>query len=141
MEFIRVTNAEQDVVNTNYWDTEYASSGYYYLTINAGAFRLFVPQTRQADLKEFSTAQEVIISIGPWPEQHRDTAIELLFEDRTDTPYILRFGLEQTDRLPDAADQAWQWLFTAWTIGLEKVLERPAKLRFVQKIPCMKPWS
>lgn len=44
---ITISNDGQKIVSTNYWDTEHAKRGFLYLSWNAGAGRLLLPDTNQ----------------------------------------------------------------------------------------------
>jgi hypothetical protein len=140
--FISIVNDAADIVSTDYWETENAARGAYYLSINAGTFRLLVPPALVGEIEEWRTAREVIVSRGPWPEKGRADAIEILFEDRSDSPYVVHIGTEQVDRLPTDADQDRpgrppRWTFTAWARG-GKVLTLPCRYRRVKHIPWLK---
>jgi hypothetical protein len=59
-DFITVENDGQEIVGTNYWNSEYFRRGAVYLSVNAGAFRLLVPP--QIPLDDMVAAQEVIVT-------------------------------------------------------------------------------
>ena len=142
--FIMIKNNGAEVTSTNYYDTEHAEHGYFYLSINAGVFRLLVPDSQIGEIEEWRTAREVIVSRGPWPYEGKVDAIEVLFDDDTDTPYALQLSTEQMERMPFDADrdrggQPPRWKFTAWTRA-GKALELPCRYRLVKRIPCLKPF-
>lgn len=133
------------IVSTNFWETEYATVGKFYVSINGGAFRLLVPPSQEPAIAEMTTAKVVVLSRGPWPAQHRDDAVEILFDDRTENPFALHLTVESFDHLPLDSDAGREWLFTAWTAPRRgrphKALERPCWYRRVERIPCLKPWK
>jgi len=137
---LTIVNRGQAIESTNYWDTEHAQAGLFYLTWNAGAGRLLVPDPQKAAVREMRTAQYVIVSRGPWPDQGGRDALELLFEDGSDSPYCLHLSAEQTDRLLPETDQGGGFVITVWTRGGQK-LRLPGKYRTVDVIPCLQPWS
>lgn len=141
---ITIDNHGPLLLATNFWESEREGAGFYFLSINAGAFRLFVPRSREADLREFTTAKEVVISRGPWPEWQRPDALEVLFDDHTQSPFALNIVPEMCDRLPLDEDAGRECVFTAWTAPRRerphKALERPAFYRRVARLPCLKPW-
>lgn len=139
-EFIHVENNGPDIIDTNYYDTPNAAAGYFYLSINAGAFRLLVPDSQVVLIDEFRTGKEVIVSRGPWPDQGRSDALELLFEDNSSSPYALHLVVEQCDRLPAYKDVGKKWVFSVWT-RTGKVLGLPAYFRNVKQIPWLKPYT
>jgi len=141
---IRIDNIGALVIDTNYWRSDQAGLGVCYLSINAGAFRLLVPREAEAFVEQMRTARQVIVSRGPWPERHRDDAIEILFDDRTECPFAIQIGMESVDRLPLDADAAKQWEITVWIErggAPRKALSRPCWYRRVPRIPWLKPMS
>lgn len=135
---IEIHNNGPAISGTNYWDTEHA--GYFYLSWNAGAARLLVPDTRVGEIAEMRTGEYVILSYGPWTDQGSRPAWELLWEDGSDSPYAIHLVEEQTDRRPPVEDQGGGLIVTAWTrAGL--VATWPGKFRRVREIPCLQPWS
>ena len=136
-DFLTVENAGQDILRTNYWDLEHAKRGFFFISVNAGCVRLLVPETQLQMIPEFETGEYVILSRGPWPAQGRPDAIEILFEDFSDSPFALHLTIEQCDMLPDGIGD---WTFAVWTQqGLQ--FSRPLKYRRVKQIPCLKPWK
>ena len=87
--FLQIQNNGQLILASNYWNSDYARAGKVYLSVNAGAFRLLLPDLFTSELADMRTALEVFISRGPWPAQRCSDAIELLFDDWTDNPYAL----------------------------------------------------
>ena len=140
MDLFVIENAEQDIQSTNYWQTEHAARGFFYISINAGAIRLLVPDVQIHAILEMTTAREVVVSRGPWPDQGKHDGIELLFEDDSDNPYCLHLMSEQCDRLPGNKDQKKKWVFAAWT-SAGKQFEKPCFCRMVKHIPYMKPYT
>ena len=134
---ITISNNGQDIAHTNYWDSEHAQKGYFYASTNAGCVRLLVPDNQIHINQEFRAAKYVILSHGAWVDQNRPNALELLFEDFSDSPYAIHMVPEQFDMIPDGKGK---WVFTAWTRG-GKQFECPLKYRRVNKIPCLKGWK
>lgn len=137
---LTITNKGQAIESTNYWDSEHACAGYCFLSWNAGAARLLVPDTRHAFLPEMRTAEYVIVSRGPWPRAGKDEALELLFEDGSDSPFSIHLGAEQTDRLLPDTDQGGGFVIVVWTRSGEQ-MRLPGKYRRVASLPCLDPWS
>jgi|SRR4030042_65454 hypothetical protein len=139
VDFLTVENDGQAIVSTNYWQSDYAKRGFFYLTINAGAFRLLVPPSREGELADMLTASEVIVSRGPWPEHGKHDALELLFEDYSDSPYSLHITSDQVDRMPADADRHKTFVFAVW-VQTGKVKEMPGRYRKVKYVPWLEPW-
>lgn len=137
MNLFEVINNGQDIESTNYFDSEHAMRGAFFLSINAGCVRLLVPDIQQSEIQEFKTAKYAILSRGPWPEMGKEDALELLFEDFSDTPYAIHVVTEQCDMLPDGKGD---WRLSVWSRE-GKRFECPLKYRHVDKIPCMKEWG
>ena len=142
MDVLQIENHGPLLIASNFWGTEMERAGKFYLSINAGAFRLLVPRGQEPAVTEMATAQEVVVSRGPWPAEGRDEGIELLFEDGSDAPFCLHLSIESLDRLPLAEDAGREWVFTAWTAPRRgrphKALERPCWYRLVPKIPWLR---
>lgn len=136
---LTITNKGQAIASTNYWDSDHAAAGYCFLSWNAGAARLLLPDSQKLMLPEMRTAKYVIISRGPWMDQGGRDALELLFEDGSDSPFCLHLVAEQADRMLPEDSQGGGFFFTVWTRGGEK-LRLPGKYREVQSIPCLDQW-
>lgn len=137
---ITVSNNGQEIVSTNHFDSKYAKNGFLYVTINAGAVRLLVPDLIISQIAEFKTANEVIISRGPFPGQNLSDAYEILFEDNTNEPYSLHLHPDLFDRALGNKDTNKQINFTVWTRS-GKHLELPCYFRMVNNLPYLKPYK
>lgn len=134
---IYVKNNGAEIAETNYFDTESASRGALYLSLNAGALRLLVPPALEKDIKEMKTGREVIVT---WGKLSGHDAVELMFEDDSDSPYALHIGINQTDRIPEGEDFGKGFQFLLYTRnGLE--LKLPARIRRGSELPYMQPWE
>lgn len=133
-------NDGQRLVSTNYWDSEHAKAGLVFLSWNAGAARVLLPDKQAHMVADMRAAKYVVVSRGPWRVKgRRRDALELLFEDDSDEPFCLHLVVEQTDRLPPEQQQGGGFVVTVWTREGE-VLSRLGKYRLVREIPCLEPW-
>lgn len=139
-QFICTENKGQAIVKTNYWDSELAIKGLLYLTWNAGAARLLLPDSQKLALREMRGAKYVIISRGPSVEHGGGDALELLFEDNSDAPFSIHLSVEQSDRTISVEESGKEFFVTVWTRGGEK-LRLPGKYRQVDSIPCLQEWK
>lgn len=137
---IEIRNKCQAIELTNYWDTEMAANGYLYLSWNAGAGRVLIPDSQKAMLRELKGARAVIVSRGPWIDHGMRDAIELLWEDGSDAPFCVHLVTEQCDRLIPDYQQGGGFAISAWTRGGMKG-RWPGKYRVVNCVPYLKPWG
>lgn len=61
---IIITNAGLSISSTNYWGTRHADAGLFFLSGNAGAWRLLVPDMHKDTLAEMATTKVVEIELG-----------------------------------------------------------------------------
>jgi len=135
---LQIENANADIISSNFWDSVVAQRGYFFISFNAGAARLLVPDNRLGEVPEMQTGHTVIISQGPLAG--KAGATELLFEDGSDTPYSMHLDPAQTDRQLPQTDNGRDLVFTAWCRGPVQLFSRPAKFRLVRKLPCLEEW-
>lgn len=136
---LTIKNQGQTIVETNFFDLEQAKKGFFYLSWNAGAARLLVPDAHIDLVQDMKVAEFVIVSRGPWREQGNRDALELLFEDHSDIPFVIQLMAEQTDRLLPEEDQGSGFVVIVQTRqGAQATL--PGRYREVAEIPCMEPW-
>lgn len=129
------------ITSTNFWESDYESANKWYVSFNANGVRLLVPSALRRELNEMQrNLKHVVISMGPWPEMQRDRAMEIMFEDESDSPYCLKLDEQSTDRKL-SGDGRDDLIFIAYTKPRRgrphKVFERPCFLRSVDQIPCM----
>lgn len=151
---IFVQNDGQNILDTNYFASDFAKAGLMFVSINAGAFRLLLPAHRphmahtwRAILDDARTASHVIVTRGTsGAGLLKVTALELLFEDGSDSPFVITIGRNQFDILPAVADHGRTDLSCSiWVLGADgspcKELELPARFRWVASLPCLKKWD
>ncbi len=139
-DMLTILNAGQAIKKTNYFDSAHARAGMCYLSWNAGAGRVLLPDSLLPDIQEMRSAKYVVVSRGPWTDQGGREAIELLFEDGSDDPFCLHLVIEQTDRRIPETDQGGGFVITICTRAGEQ-LRFAGKYRVVEEIPCLLPWS
>lgn len=137
---LQIVNQGQIIKSTNYWDSDHARAGYFYLSWNAGAGRVLIPDQAKTYLREMKGASEVIVSRGSWAEQGGRDALELMWEDGSDEPFCLHLVAEQCDRLIPDTDQGGGFVIAVWTrSGLKG--RWPGRYRVVDHIPYLLPWE
>lgn len=92
---IMIISDGQLIKETNYWDTLHAERGLFFMSGNAGAWRLLVPDMHKPVLAEMATAKVVEIELG-FKMGHR--VVTIWFDDKTPTPFQLCISTEQMDR-------------------------------------------
>ena len=117
---VTIENDGPKLVATNYWATEQAAAGYYYLTTNDGTIRLLVPASRgtpplMADMTR--DVREIVLTRGNF--QGHDNCVEVMFEDGSPSPYCIHIDSKQIDRQWIPTDEHKRWRFAIWTeLGL-----------------------
>jgi hypothetical protein len=133
-----IENNGQEILSSNFWDSDKSS---FFLSVNAGAARLLIPDSRIDEIQKMMTGRLVIISRGPcWPRADKD-AIEIMFDNGSNTPYSIQLMAEQTDDLIPNSMHGNSLAFSAWGKNAVKIFERPAKFRTVIRLPCLEAWS
>ena len=99
--------------------------------------KLFVPDAAKHLLREMrglSTSSSVKVAL------HGRDALELVFEDGSDAPFVIHMLSEQCDRLlPE--NKRWRgFVVTVRTRGGNQ-LRYPGKYRVVENLPDVSPWS
>lgn len=144
-ETLLITNNGPSILTTNYWQTALAREGKFYLSTNAGVFRLLVPPQHQGSLRNMRSAHTCVVSRGPYPELHLTDALEILFDDGSQEPFALHLSSGAVDRMPFDSDSAQRWVLTVWThrVGdtCTLALERLCRYRRVRRLPDLRPWQ
>jgi len=131
---IHIVNVGQAIKKSNYWTSELAMNGYFFLSINAGAARLMLPPSKELSILDMlNGARHVVISRG---FNNGREALEIMFEDGSKSPYALYMTLETVDRM--FADSDNEFVFSVWTKA-GWVADLPGHYRIVPNIPCLKP--
>lgn len=144
---LTITNDGPLIVTTNFWQLDMARAGKFFLSTNAGAFRLLVPQQHLGAVRDMRGAHTVVVSRGPMTLEGRalPDALEMLFDDGTEDPWSLHLTPQAVDRMPLDTDSAQEWTCTVWThlVGerCRQALTKPAHYRRVRRLPDLRPWQ
>ena len=83
MELLNFENDSPLIVASNYWESSMAKAGKLYLSLNAGCFRLLVPQILRSSISDMRPgAKHIVVSVLPrdkWRE--REFSVEWMVED------------------------------------------------------------
>jgi hypothetical protein len=137
-----IKNNDQEITETNFWETDQAKQGEFHLSINAAAFRLLVPSQHESIIAEVETAKEVIITRGPLPDAKQEEAMEILIDDGSDLPFLIHLEANQVDRLPLPEDAGRTLTFTVWILkdGKPHCASRgECYYRTAPRLPWLKP--
>lgn len=140
---ITIINDGPLIASTNYWQSPLARAGKVYCSINAGTIRVLLPPAQVVALPDIRAAQYAVLSRGPWPEMRILEAVEIMFEDGSESPYTLHLSAQSFDMFPGDPG-ASEWRLSVWIEGLTKAPELACYFtcywRRVPRIPCLKPW-
>src|ERR1700722_8109784 len=142
-DIIQISNHGPLIISTNYWESELARNGKLFVSTNAGAIRVLLPPQFYEEINDMRSASECVLSRGPWPEGGQPEAIEIMWDDGSDTPYALYLTPESFDMLPATPEPGREWTCTVWTAKdgkPHKSLERRCHWRRVEHIPSLAPW-
>lgn len=129
-ELLTIENRGKFLANTNYWDTQAAKLGYLYVSWNANACRILVPDVSLSMIDEMRTGKRAIIMAGEFKaeEVNRFTneldahslslaqkngftkhgfygrGLDIVFDDGTTNPFSVLTRPEQVDRNLPASD-------------------------------------
>jgi hypothetical protein len=135
-----IANDGAEITSTNYWQTEQAQKGLFFLSINAGCMRLLVPNTQLGMLRDMTeNVREVVLTRGTLDGVA--DAVELMFEDGSDTPFYMHIGPAQADRMWTSQDEKRQWPFVIWTMTGKVASFDRCFLRRTSRLPYLKPWK
>lgn len=136
--WIITKNDGPELVFTNFWDAEIGAQNYAF-SVNAGCLRLLVPNCHTPSLPDMMECEYVVASILK-KIRLKAFAIELLFEDHSQTPFSIHMCPEACLSLfPLAENSKVPRKMTIWTEGLNKVAELPIFSRDVPRLPWLKP--
>lgn len=144
MGLITVSNHGPLILATNYWESEYAAAGKVFCSVNAGAIRVLLPPSSYPWLADMRTAKYCVLSRGPWWQGLSREAVEIMWEDGSDSPFALHLTSDSFDLLPGEPDPGREWVCSVWTQKdgrPQKSLEHICHWRRVPKIPCLAPWT
>ena len=133
-DFFVIGNDGAEIKETNYFHSDAAHKGMYYMTRNAGTSRLLCPNADQ--ISEMATGKSVVLTRGKMEGQD---SIEIMFDDGSDSPFAIFIPVDMCDMLPAPGKNAFP--FTVWTEA-GKVLTFTAHYRRANSgyLPCMQPW-
>lgn len=92
---IKIQNDGARITATDYWHTDHAAQGLCYMSGNAGAWRLLVPDMAETLLPEMLTGKSAYIEPSiSMPGR----AYDIVFDDGKESPFALTIDRRQIDR-------------------------------------------
>lgn len=140
---IEITNHGPLVTGSNYWGSDLAAAGKVWVSVNAGAVRILLPPSAYSWLADMRAARECVLSRGPWPAEGKPEAVEIMWDDGSDSPFALHLTPASFDLLPAEPAPGREWICSAWTAKdgrPHKAVERVCHWRRVPRVPWLKPW-
>ncbi len=113
-------NDGQKIASTNFWETVGNHHGLFFLSTNAGALRLMVPDSQRHVVNEFHNVKHVRVTRGLHHEVPSEIGIELVFVDDSRAPYVLQMHASNLDRLFPKSEAGQDLPFTVWINGQNK---------------------
>jgi hypothetical protein len=112
---IFIQNEGREIRGTNYFDLPMGKAGKFYLSINAGAFRLLVPPSKEAEIsKAIQDMKKIEIEKGPLPSFPGIIGLIIWFDDGTESPFAVQLDTHSIDRLPLDTDHGKDVVFMVW---------------------------
>jgi len=141
---IHVSNHGPVITSTDYFDSELARAGKIFCSVNGGAIRVLLPPAAYGVLNDMRAGKECVLSRGPWPAERKADAVEILWDDGSDSPFVLHLTPESFDLLPAEPEPGREWICDVYVQkdgSPHRAVTRPCHWRRVSKIPCMEPWT
>lgn len=135
IETLHIENHGPMITASNYWQSEAAQAGKLYLSVNAGCFRLMVPDNQRGIISDMRLgAKHIVVSYlsGEWHDGQ--FAVEWLAEDGTASPWSCHLSPGQVDRKAGRDDTGKEWVAAVWVWkkgGPQKAFERKAYCQIV----------
>jgi len=85
------------ITNTTYWDTDVCEAGSYHLVFSVDTYSLLIPENKDDWLEEIVEAESVVITRGNY--NGKNDCFEIMFEDNTETPFMIIISDEQFSRV------------------------------------------
>lgn len=141
-QILSVENEGPRIQRTNYWDTALARAGALSVSTNHRCFRLLVPAKHANQvLREVRGAHEVVLTRGAMPSSGLPDALEILFDDHSQSPFSMHLMAQQCTSLPPPDESGRTDLrCIVYGPGLKVLADLPAKYR-VALLPCLAPWG
>ena len=85
------------ITDTTYFDTDVCDEGLYNLIFNMNTYSLLIPDRKDDWLVDILEAESVVITRGTY--NGKNDCFEIMFEDDTETPFMIILSDEQFSRI------------------------------------------
>ena len=127
-----------NLTDTDYWDSELCKNGFYYMAFNNGVYSLLIPEAKTDILDEIRQAHAVVITKGNYKE--RRNCFEIMFDDSSETPFMMILESEQVLLHPTEEHKGWKGIFIIYIGDLRKKCQFDSVYyRTAENIPFLKP--
>jgi hypothetical protein len=122
---MHIENNGPEIVSSNY-NMTYGPFAFLYLSLNAGAFRILVPESKiNLLLFEIKSAKKFIaIRMKFGPEMKNKQGVRIVFDDMSQSPYFTDFAEPLLDRLPAREDHNRTFKLIIYTFTGEKPIKK-----------------
>lgn len=141
---ISTTNHGPLIVSSTYWGSEHEKRGKVYCSVNAGCIRLLVPRRARRLIADCRSGKYAVLSRGPWPQMRLDDAVEIMWEDGSDSPFAMHLSPESFDLLPGEPAPGMEWTISVWDEKKGRphlAVQRRCHWRRVPNLPWLRPWE
>lgn len=108
---LKIRNDNQEIVETNYWSSEYNRRGICYLSFNAGALRILVSDRVKKWIQEMKTGSNVIVIRL---DDSDNKYYRVVFDDGSTTPFSILTQIAAVDRLLPSSEHGRELVVTVW---------------------------
>ena len=116
---------KKTLIETDYWDSEMAMCGVLQFSVTPGFIRILIPDSQVDMIPEMLGGKEIVLSHRPGPDGGKDSVVEILFDDHSDSPFSLLVDSKLWDRIPEPGSK--------WNIEVyarcEKILRKECYCR------------
>ena len=108
---LEIKNDNQEIVETNYWSSEYNRRGICYLSFNAGALRILVSAHMKKWIKEMKTGINVLVIRL---DDSDNSYYRIVFDDGSKAPFSILTQIGAADRLLPSSEHGSELVVTVW---------------------------
>src|SRR5262252_8262224 len=112
-DLITVENDGPLIVRSNYWDSDLARAGRFFVSVYEGTIRVLVPHGLYGLVADMRDAKECVLSQGPWLKKSGHEVVEIMFDDGSDSPFAMHLAPKSFDLLP-AEPESREWILNVW---------------------------